>query len=136
MPGPDVRGNRYENQGKPSGDSYHTDPWLMRIFDHWFDPCPFNPNFDASRDRDGLEIPWAWKTFVNPPYSNPKPWVAKAIEEHQMGKTIVMLLKHDSSTQWYAMLKQAGARFLMVEGRLRYGTAKPAAFPSVLAVLS
>jgi hypothetical protein len=132
MPGVDVPRDRY----KPGRDSFRTDAWLLAVFEHWFDPCPFNPNWNPIDHLDGLEIPWAWKTYVNPPYSNPKPWVAKAIDEHAMGKTVVMLLKHDSSTRWYAMLKEAGAHFLMVEGRLRYGTKKGAAFPSVLAVLS
>jgi len=123
------------NKYTPGRDSYRTDSWLLAMFDHWFDPCPYNPDFDAEIHQDGLEIPWAWKTYVNPPYSNPKPWVAKAIEENAMGKTVVMLVKHDSSTQWYSMLRQAGARFLMVEGRLSFGTGRSAAFPSVLAVL-
>lgn len=115
-----------------SHDNYLTDAWLMSIFENWFDPCPLNPNWEIN----GLEIEWENKTFVNPPYSKPKPWVAKAIEENKKGHTIVMLLKHDSSTQWFSMLHEAGARFLPIIGRLRYGTKKPAAFPSLLAVLS
>jgi len=83
-----------------------------------------------------LETSWGMKTFVNPPYSNPLPWVEKAIEEHEAGRTIVMLLKHDTSTRWYALLHEAGAKFLMVQGRLKHQTGRSAAFPSVLAVLS
>lgn len=74
--------------------------------------------------------------FVNPPYSDPLPWVLQGIKEHQKGKVVVFLLKHDSSTRWYRALHEAGAHFLMVEGRLRHGTGKPANFPSVLAVLA
>ena len=93
--------------------------------------------------RDDLNgtwnIPLGGGIFINPPYSNPKPWVEKAIRTRQhIPVTIVMLLKHDSSTQWYRMLKEAGARFLMVEGRLTYKgpKSKPCSFPSILAVLS
>lgn len=76
------------------------------------------------------------RVFVNPPYSDPLPWVLHGIKEHQKGKTVVFLLKHDSSTKWYRALHEAGARFLMIEGRLRHGTGKPANFPSILAVLA
>lgn len=116
-------------------DSYKTDSWILSMFEHWFDPCPFNPEFDNQKDIDGLEISWGLKTFVNPPYSNPLPWVIKAIEENQVGRTVVMLLKHDSSTKWFSLLHQAGAKFLMVQGRLKHQTGKSCAFPSILAVL-
>jgi hypothetical protein len=116
---------------KLSHDSYATDEWIMKLFDGWFDPCPLNPTWII----DGLELEWESKTFVNPPYSNPLPWVKKGIYESQRGNTIVFLLKHDSSTKWYQLLHEAGARFLPIQGRLKYGTNKTAAFPSVLVVL-
>lgn len=128
-----------------SSDSYATDDWIQALFPlsiapsdaiantHWFDPCPLNDD----PVNDGLAIQWYTPTFVNPPYSNPLPWVKKAIYEHMVnGHTVVMLLKHDSSTQWYRLLHEAGARFLMIQGRLKYGTDRGAAFPSVLAVLA
>jgi hypothetical protein len=115
-----------------NSDKYVTDKWLKTIFTGWFDPCPINPE----PFTDGLGSSWGDKTFVNPPYSNPLPWVRKGIKEAAKGKKIVFLLKHDSSTRWYAELKAAGARFLMVEGRLKHETGKSANFPSVLAVLN
>lgn len=116
--------------------------------DFWFDPCPIY--WDRETHPDGLKIDWAeaivnisqdegfWicGAFVNPPYSNPLPWVKKAIAEYNKGITIVLLLKHDSSTQWYRLLHEAGAYFLPITGRLKYGTRGPANFPSILAVLS
>ena len=60
----------------------------MKMYEDWFDPCPLNPNWTV----DGLKLDWKDKTFVNPPYSKPKPWVEKAIEESKRGKRIVMLL--------------------------------------------
>ena len=50
--------------------------------------------------------------------------------------TIVMLLKHDTSTEWYRLLHEAGAKFLLVNGRLKHQTGRACAFPSVLAVMS
>jgi hypothetical protein len=119
-----------------STDSYHTDAWILDLFEGWFDPCPFNPGYKNGKDLDGLTISWGEKTFCNPPYSNPLPWVKKAIRESREGKTVVMLLKHDSSTKWYQCLHEAGARMMMIQGRLKHQTSKPAAFPSLLVVLS
>lgn len=116
---------------KPT-DQFATDKWIMNVFDEWFDPCPLNPDPVV----DGLQIDWKDKTYVNPPYSNPLPWVRKAIEEHRKGKRIVMLLKHDSSTKWYQMLHEEGANFLMIQGRLQHLHGDNAPFPSVLVLLT
>jgi len=113
-------------------DNYATDTWVMRLFEDWFDPCPLNPEWTV----DGLQLNWPHRTFVNPPYSNPKPWVEKAILVNQQeGFTVALLLKHDSSTKWYTLLHEAGAHFLMVNGRLKHGTDRAANFPSVIAIL-
>ena len=120
----------------PLSDSYKTDKWILKMFDGWFDPCPFNPNYNPLDDSDGLVIRWNQNTFVNPPYSNPKPWVKKSIMEHKKyGCTIALLLKHDSSTEWYRLLHSAGAHFLMINGRLKHQTGTSCAFPSVIAIL-
>ena len=120
-----------------SSDKYETDSWIRAIFpdDIWFDPCPIDWNKDLH--ACGLAMDWRTPTFVNPPYSNPLPWVAKAIEANRLdGHTVVLLLKHDSSTEWYRLLHEAGARFLLVNKRLKYCTKTGAAFPSILAVLT
>jgi len=118
-------------------DNYETDEWLIDLFDRkmWYDPCPLH----GITSSDGLKGRWPKWTFVNPPYSNPKPWVEKAIRHVKYSDdpaTVVMLLKHDSSTEWYRLLHEAGAKFLMIQGRLKFRTKKPAPFPSVLVVLS
>ncbi len=110
-------------------DDYETDEWLLNVFEDWFDPCPLFADFN------GLEIPWKEHTYVNPPYSNPMPWVIKAIEESKKGCTVVMLLKHDSSTRWFKMLHEHGSKFLLVHGRLKFRTGASAPFPSVLVVV-
>jgi len=115
-------------------DNYPTDNWIKSMFDPimWFDPCPLDPNYFV----DGLDREWDYdRIYINPPYSNPLPWVRRAIEQARKGSIVVLLLKHDSSTKWYRELHEAGARFLMVQGRLKHGTGKTAPFPSILAVL-
>ena len=113
-------------------DNYATDDRLMSVFSDWFDPCPLNDKPQS----DGLSIEWKDKTYVNPPYSNPLPWVLKAIEEYRKGKRIVMLLRMDTSTKWFKELQEAGAVFLWVNGRLRFNTGKSANFPSMLVLLT
>jgi hypothetical protein len=117
-------------------DNYRTDEWMLDLFENWYDPCPFNPNFDPDKHIDGLKVQWEDKTFVNPPYSNPLPWVRKAVKEHEKGKTIVMLLKNDSSTKWYNELHRANAHIILIHRRMKYQTGKAANFPSMLAILS
>ena len=112
-------------------DNYATDQCIMRAFEDWFDPCPLNPSYEI----DALKIEWKDKTYVNPPYSNPLPFVQKAIAEYKKGKRIVMLLRMDTSTKWFKELQEAGAVFLWINGRLKFNTGKPANFPSMLVFL-
>ena len=125
-------------------DKYETDEWIRSMFpvDYWFDPCPID--WSPEDHACGLILSWSDQVhydrflgaFVNPPYSNPIAWVQKSIEESKKGITVVMLLKHDSSTEWFRLLHEAGARFIMINRRLKHRTGRSAAFPSVLAVLS
>lgn len=116
-------------------DDCATPNWIRKpIFGDWYDPCPLS---HGHTERDGLNSDWSGnRVFVNPPYSKPLPWVEKAIMESKRGKTIVLLLKHDSSTVWYAKLCEAGAHFLPILGRLHFNNGGPAPFPSILVVLS
>ena len=119
-------------------DDFQTDEWLVALFEDWYDPCPICPEEELI--ENGLQVHWAprgMQVFVNPPYSNPLPWIKAAIEEKTLTPemTIVMLLKHDSSTEWYRLLHEAGANFLMVNGRLNHRTGTGAPFPSLLVVL-
>ena len=135
-----IRSGKYEN----ASDSYNTPKWILDMFPEAFDPCPYDEDWDESK-FDGLRDEWTGQLiFVNPPYSNVMPWVDKALEHrfqcNMMGKkcTIVMLLKHDSSTRWYTKLHGAGAQFMMIQGRLKFTNKKSnnhASFPSVLVIL-
>jgi len=114
-----------------SNDNYATPNWIKSLFNDYLDPCPLNP----TPEIDGLSIEWKDKTYVNPPYSNPLPWVLKAIEENKKGKTIVLLLKLDCSTRWYKELMNADAHILFINERVKFnGKAPP--FCNMVAVLS
>ena len=123
--------NKEEMKTKKS-DNYATDESIMDLFRDWFDPCPLK----ADPKIDGLKVEWGIKTFVNPPYSKPLPWINKAIEENKKRKTIVMLLRMDTSTEWFKRLQEANAQFLWINKRLRFNTGFPANFPSMLVILS
>lgn len=62
-------------------------------------------SYYTERDNS-LELDWAsledgqgW-IWCNPPYSNPMPWVGKAIESQAKGRGVVMLLNDDMSVGW------------------------------------
>ncbi|MHB8603389.1 MAG: DNA N-6-adenine-methyltransferase [Nitrosotalea sp.] len=106
----------------------------MKLFENWYDPCPINTN--EFRAFDGLGMKWGETTFVNPPYSSPEPWVDKAIEEHNKGKTIVLLLRVDTSTRWFAKLVEAQAHFFWYAGRMSFSGKDRANFATMLVILN
>ncbi len=116
-------------------DKYPSDPWILEMFEGWYDPCPIDYH---EGDSDALDqYLWPDRTFVNPPYSNPLPFVQKAIASTQeLGSMVVMLLKHDSSTEWFRLIHEAGGHIMMINGRLKHGTGRSAPFPSILVVFS
>jgi hypothetical protein len=75
---------------------------LQLEFHFDYDACPF-PRPD---DYDGLTADWGQSTYVNPPFKGPTAWVRKAIAEHALGKTVVLVFPID---KWIHMLLAAGA---------------------------
>jgi hypothetical protein len=86
----------------------------MRYFEGWFDPCPLNPM------ADGLIIDWRDPTYANIPYSNPAPWIDKAIREAKKGCRVVLLTRVDPSTEWWLALIASGARVACFFGRIKF----------------
>lgn len=116
-----------------TGDNWATPKAVYNGLDEEFhfdcDPCPLNPNGNG-----GLEMEWGKSTFVNPPYSKPRPWIEKAIQEAEKGKTVVMLLRGDTSTRWFHDLVLGKAEIRFLKGRIHFNDLKPAPFPSIVAV--
>ena len=95
-----------------------------------FDPCPADPTFD------GLECEWSYSNFLNPPYSNIKEWLQKAIVEHEKGKTVVALLPSRTGTDWFhgCVLPHA-TEIRFIRGRLQFdGCGVNAPFDSMVVV--
>jgi DNA N-6-adenine-methyltransferase (Dam) len=80
------------------------------------DPCSNSleePNVKArshyTKALDGLGFQriWAGKIFMNPPYSAPRDWVERLLEEHAVGEVeeAICLLPVDPSTGWWQALR-------------------------------
>lgn len=87
----------------------------------WYDPCP-HPKQECIRTavsgdsrkviiytspvgspgrRDGLAGSWGVRNFVNPPFSNPVPWINKAFGELLGGRVTVMCLPAFTDRRWW-----------------------------------
>lgn len=118
-------------------DNRATPKWLKDIFEGYFDPCPLNPKPEIN----GLELEWGEKTFLNFPYSNPKPWIIKAIEESKKGKKIVILMRFDPTTEYFRMLIENNAHIFYCGERLKFINPEEtinysSPFPSILVILN
>jgi site-specific DNA-methyltransferase (adenine-specific) len=98
-----------------------------RPFD--LDPCARAESAKAPRyytiEDDGLAQPWEGFVWVNPPYSNPKAWVEKALAEVRRPENagriwIVLLLPVAIDTAWFHDLILPNADIEFVRGRLRF----------------
>lgn len=116
-------------------DNWKTPSWLKGLFVDYYDPCLLET--DSIHPIDNLGSSWGSPAFVNPPYSDPLPWVKKAIAESAQGVDVVMLLKVDPSTEWYKLLVESDAHFCYFNERLKFDDVKGCAnFPSMLVYLS
>ena len=89
-----------------------------------FDPCPANPEFN------GLDVSWKQVNYVNPPYRKVEVWLRKAIAEHALGKTVLLLLPSRTSPRWFhqfvmkahvVLFLLGGIRFVNYTGRAPFG---------------
>jgi site-specific DNA-methyltransferase (adenine-specific) len=94
------------------------------------DPCPLL----GVSEGTGLLREWGTSVFMNPPYSKPTPWVQKAYLESQRGKTVVGLLRGETSTRWFHDWVYGKAELRFIKGRLRFNDSGPAPFPSIIAI--
>lgn len=118
--------------------SKNSDHWTTpkHIYDFYInkgyiDPCPLNSTID------NLTHDWDCGCyFINPPYSDIKSWVDKAIYEHEKGRRITMLVPARTDTKWFHRLLDYGCHIQFIKGRLRFGEKGPAPFPSLLITLT
>ena len=91
-------------EGKAS-DEWYTPRWLFDQLDIEFDldpaSCPKELSAVPARriftvEDDGLSQPWEGRVWLNPPYSNPSPWVDRFID-HGHG---IALLPVSANAAW------------------------------------
>jgi phage N-6-adenine-methyltransferase len=116
---------------------------LFKVLDDEFgftlDVCATAENAKCARyftaDDDGLAQHWTGVCWMNPPYGSAiKDWMAKAHDAARAGVTVVCLVPARTDTEWWWEHARHGeVRFL--RGRLRFGDAATAPFPSAVVVL-
>ena len=105
---------------------------LNKEFNFNFDPCPLECDFD------GLNLNWRKRVFVNPPYSNVKNFMYKAISELALGNSdvVVFLVPSRTDTKWFHNIVMNFAKEVrFIKGRLKFGDHKNSApLPSMIIV--
>ena len=99
--------------------------------------CPYDPSFCIHNSpRNALKMSWGKTNFVNPPYSNVKPWIEKAHQERIRGNTSVLLLKTDCIATSYFQLYCNQCELRFFSHKIRFvGYPAPARFTSMLVIL-
>lgn len=95
-----------------------------------FDPCPLGGAIDGTAP---LFSDWRGKrAFVNPPYSNIRPFLERAVD----AELAVFLIPARTDTRWFHEIVLPMAHEIrFIRGRLKFGTAKSGApFPSMVVI--
>jgi phage N-6-adenine-methyltransferase len=146
-----------ESDRELTTDDWYTPPELVQAIRDFFggdidlDPCAAALAFVGARisyfrEDDGLSRTWIGEVdgvpirsrYLNPPYSKPAPWLARASELHRLadaGESIA-LIKADTSTRWFVHAWEAPALMFFAK-RIPYvnpakATRQVAMFPSAL----
>lgn len=116
----------YNNTGKDrsSRDNYRTTAELYNVFmNHGFeDVCPYDPNYIVN----ALTIEWPKKVYCNPPFSNIKGFIKKAIEEMEYGKTkeVWFLTPVNCDTLWFKDIYIYIETIVFINGRIKFNDGK------------
>ena len=115
----------------------------MDVFQFNYDACASEENHlcveYGTEARSCLDADWVNVTWLNPPYSNPGPFLQKAWRETYAGVTTVALVKGDPSTKWWVAHVRDKAMIHWIPNRIKfYLNCKPtehtASFPSALLI--
>lgn len=112
-------------------DCWATPPHIVQELEKEFgrfhlDPCCTEktakaPKFFTPR-QNGLRQKWSGKVFLNPPYSNPGPWLEKACIEIRIGKVplVVALIPASTDTGWFHDFVKDHATIRYIRGRIQF----------------
>lgn len=110
---------------KERKDELETPPWFYDWLDSSFSfthdvACTFENAKALYLGPDSLVVPWGRRNYLNPPYSDPGPFLAKAYYESLLGNLTVALVKHDHSTMWWKTWVEPHTLKIQVPWRLRH----------------
>lgn len=120
---------------------------LFEELDHEFhftlDPCSTHENAlcekHYTKEDNGLSKMWKDEiVFCNPPYNKITEWADKCAVEHVLNNaTVVLLVPARTDTKWFHYSVVPFARSIrFIQGRLHFGGADRAPFPSMLVIYS
>jgi phage N-6-adenine-methyltransferase len=75
-----------------------------------------------TKDDDGLQQAWCGRVWVNPPYSDPRPWIERAIRatNEREARSVVMLLPAAIDTTWFHDLVLPHGDVVFMRGRIKF----------------
>ena len=114
-----------------TSDDWHTPPEIVAEFEQEFgafdcDPCCRPTTAKAplfyTKEDDGLAQPWCGRVWLNPPYSDPGPWLKKAGECVANGdcELVVALVPASTDTRWFHDYVLGKAELRFRKGRIRF----------------
>ena len=107
---------------KGASDDWATPKWLLSLMfpdGKHYDPCPLGgPTTEPN--GNGLDAWWPADrpVYINPPFSNPLPWVRRAAAHDG---PVVMLLPVDPTTRWWTYSE--GFEVILIGSRLHFNEA-------------
>ena len=124
---------RVNTEHKSNTPANIKDSWQTpkEIFNKLFDEFNFDCDVAASIENalctthydetdNALNQRWLKDNWCNPPYSDITPWVNKAIEQHETGRTIVMLVPADTSVKWFKLAYESCNEVRFISGRISF----------------
>lgn len=114
-----------------ASDEWATPPELFSAIEKYLgmaftlDVCATRMNAKCEKSYgeadDGLIQPWGNRVFwCNPPYGNPRPWVNKAITVARQGSMGCMLMRSDTSTEWFHRGASFADRVIFLTPRVKF----------------
>lgn len=114
------------------GSGIYLDPCATTDRRSTVDPCKscVGPELGGC---DGLCVEWPDRTFVNPPFSKLKPWLAKAQEANEVGNRVVVLCPVRSGRVWWRAARDSAGTYVELNPFAFVGY--EAAFPQPLCLM-
>ena len=106
----------------PTKDTTLTPLWIIeRLGAFDLDPCGFPGHATARRlislPTNGLAEPWDGRVWLNPPYSDPVPWLSK-LSSHNNGIALVLA---STDTRWFHdFIAESATGILFMKGRPQF----------------